>query len=480
MARPAESKNHLQSRLRSRQAVAISAPGTGGFRGNFMFAPVVRARTLAGLALLALAVAIGCAGQDRTCRFGGARNDPRSVDELRRSAGWYDVEAQAAVTETVPPNELLDWAAKARANSKPAVPSPQKNILIVSGGGIYGAYPAGVLSGWSETGTRPEFDVVTGVSTGALVGVFAFLGSAYDCELRRYYTTITKDDIYRRRRFPMILFAESLADNTPLARMIEEGITDERIAAVAAEHRKGRRLYIGTSDLDTRRAVIWDMGAIASRNTPADRKLIRDILLATSAIPGFFPTVRIPVTVDGVTHVERHVDGNTSSSMFFAPPYVPPEARPKLPTTWLHGSNLYMLVAGKLYADPVPVKTRTFRIASNAVSTILYDQTRSDLHKLFMLSVLTGMNYNMTAIPKDLPVTTDSTDFDPVQMTRMFEAGADWARTNRKWRQTPPGYEPGEGAKYRAGTTLTDTGGRTQVGAPTDSGSPIPSIPEKK
>jgi hypothetical protein len=423
-----------------------------------MFALVVRPRPLAGLALLALAVTIGCAGADRDCRFGRFRDPPRSKDELRRSAGWYDLEAQAAIHDTVPPNELLAWAAKARANNKPAVPSPPKNILVLSGGGIYGAYPAGVLAGWSETGTRPEFDVVTGVSTGALVGVFAFLGPAYDCELRRYYTTITKDDIYRRRRFPFILFAESLADNSPMARMIEEGVTDERIAAVAAEHRKGRRLYIGTSDLDTRRAVVWDMGAIASRNTPADRRLIRDILLATSAIPGFFPPVRIPVTVDGVTHVERHVDGSTSSSMYFVPPYVPPEARATLPSTWLHGSNLYILVAGKLYADPVPVKARTFRIASNAVSTILYDQTRSDLHKLFLLSALTGMNYNMTAIPKDLPITADSTEFDTVQMTLMFDTGADWARNNRKWRQTPPGYEPGEGAKFRAGTALTDTG----------------------
>jgi hypothetical protein len=433
-----------------------------------MLVRLVRPRLLVGLVLLALAMAIGC-----------ARDGQRSQDELRRSAGWYDLAAQSEVRQTVPPNELLAWAAKARANTRPAVPSAPKNILVISGGGIYGAYPAGVLSGWSESGTRPEFDVVTGVSTGALVGVFAFLGPAYDCELRRYYTTITKDDIYRRRRFPFILFAESLASNAPLERMIEEGITDERIAAVAAEHRKGRRLYIGTSDLDTRRAVVWDMGAIACRNTPADRKLIKDILLATAAIPGFFPPVRIPVTVDGVTHVERHVDGNTSSSMYFVPPYVPPEDRKTLPPTWLHGTNLYILVAGKLYADPVSVKLRTFRIASNAVSTVLYDQTRSDLHKLFLMSVLTGMNYNITAIPKELPITSDSTNFDPAQMSLMFETGAEWARTDRKWRQTPPGYEPGEGAKYRNGTALSDTGGRTQVGQ--SDGSPIPPvIPQKK
>jgi predicted acylesterase/phospholipase RssA len=323
-----------------------------------------------------------------------------------------------------------------------------------------------VLAGWSETGTRPQFDVVTGISTGALVACFAFLGQDYDGELRRYYTTIRDEDIYVRRRLIPSLLSESLADSAPLARMIENAITDERIAQVAAEYAKGRRLYIGTSDLDARRAVVWDMGAIASCHTPECRRLIRDILLATASIPGFFPPVRIPVTVDGVRHVERHVDGSTSSSMFFVPPYVPPEARVTLPHTWLHGSDLYILVAGKLYADPVPVKARSLNIARNAVSTILYDQTRSDLHKLFLLSVLTGMNYNITSIPMDLPATTDSTKFDPAEMTLMFEAGANWARTNRNWRQTPPGYVPGEGAKYRRGTTLTDTGRHGQVGPP--------------
>lgn len=445
-----------------------------------MSANRVRHRSLAALVLLVLAATIGCFSSDGDHRHRRAREGERSVEELRRSSGWYDLEAQNAIHETISPKDLIEWAEKTRDLRKPAIPSPRKSILVVSGGGIYGAYPAGVLAGWSETGTRPEFDVVTGVSTGALVGVFAFLGPAYDCELRRYYTTVRNEDLYRRRRFPFLIFAESLADNTPLARMIEEGITDDRIAAVAAEHRKGRRLYIGTSDLDTRRAVVWDIGALAVRNTPADRKLIRDILLATTAIPGFFPPVRIPVTVDGVRYVERHVDGNTSSAMFFVPPYMPAEARATLPSTWLHGSDLYILVAGKLYADPVPVKARTFRIAGNAISTVLYDQTRSDLHKLFLLSVLTGMNFNMTAIPKDLPVSTDSTNFDPAQMSLMFETGAEWARNNRPWRQTPPGYEPGEGSKYRSGTVLTDTGARTLVGQPGPNEITVPVVPEKK
>ncbi len=237
---------------------------------------------------------------------------------------------------------------------------------------------------------------------------------------------------------------------------------------------------MATTDLDVRRAVFWDMGEIASRDTPQDRALFRKVLLASSAIPGFFPPVRIPVTVDGKRYVERHIDGGTTSSMFFAPPWVPPEQRPTLPSTWLFGSELYILVAGKMYPDPVMVRSRTFNIASNAVSTIIYDQTRSDLHKLFLLSILTGMNYNVSVIPKDMSAPIESTSFKPEEMTAMFDAGAEWARSCPKWRNTPPGYEPGEGGRYRAGTVLTDTGYSNPIGTPDDKPGPMPPVPAKK
>jgi predicted acylesterase/phospholipase RssA len=425
-----------------------------------MLGKFVRTKPVTGLALIALAAVIGCVGPGRDI----VRRSARSEQELREAAGWYDPEAQAAVQNTIRTEDLLAFANQARAARKPEIPSPHKSILVLSGGGAYGAYPAGVLVGWSESGQRPQFDVVTGISTGSLLGCFAFLGQAYDKELRHFYTEVSNDDIFRKRHLPFSLLSSSLADSAPLARLIDEAITDERVAEMAAEHRKGRRLYIGTSDLDTRRAVVWDMGALAARDAPGDRQLFRNILLASAAIPGFFPPVRLGVTVDGVPHIERHVDGGTSSSMFFAPPWVPPEQRDKLPASWLYGSDLYVLVAGKVYPDPAPAGSRPLPIASRAVSTLMYDQTRSDLHKLFLLSILTGMNYNVSVIPRDLPAPTSATDFIPEQMCVMFEAGREWARTNRQWRQTPPGYEPGEGSKYRAGTTLTNLGPQPTIG----------------
>ncbi len=431
-----------------------------------------------GLGLIILATVIGCTGSTRFGRH--AVQGERSLEDLRASAGWYDLDAQNAYRETIRTEDLATFAAQSRAARKPAQPVPQKNILILTGGGSYGAYPAGVLVGWSETGTRPVFDVVTGTSTGALIGSFAFLGQAYDAELRRAYTCMTNDDLYRKRRFPFNILSNSLSDSALLAKVIANAITDERVKLMGEEYRKGRRFYVGTSDLDTRRSVVWDVSAMAARDNPGDRELIWNILLASASVPGFFPPVEIPITVDGVRHVERHIDGVTSSSMFFAPPWVPPEKRDSLPAGWLYGSDLYILVAGKLYADPSPVKARTVAIASQAVSTILYDQTRGDLQRMFLLSILTGMNYNVSSIPQDMTVPESSTDFKPEEMGPLFEAGVAWAKNNRKWRDTPPGYERGESAKYRSGTNLTDTGRRGTAGPSGIEGAPVPVIPERK
>src|SRR5262245_38515486 len=192
----------------------------------------------------------------------------------------------------IPPSELVDpngygdspelpiardffrVAERIRLAQKPAQIPPRKTCLALSGGGSFGAYQAGLLVGWSETGTRPAFDSVTGVSTGALVATLAFLGPDYDGEMQRVYTTLRTEDIYTKKRPIQGLLSDSLADNTPLARQIACVLSPEAVARMAEEHRKGRRLYIGTSDLDGRRAVVWDLGAIAARNEPGARELI--------------------------------------------------------------------------------------------------------------------------------------------------------------------------------------------------------------
>ena len=368
------------------------------------------------------------------------------------------------------------------------------NILVLSGGGVYGAYPAGILCGWTASekdpkeGGRPSFDVVTGISTGSLIAPLAFLGPDYDQLIKELYTTVKNDDIFKIRRSIRSLFAESLADNAPLRRRIDCIVNLELMAKVAAEHEKGRRLYLGTTNLDTKRLVVWDIGAISKKGTEEARKLIVNVILASAAIPGFFPSVRFDVTIDGQPYEEMHVDGAVSRAMFFRPPYFPPSDPDLAGANSLAGSNLFALVAGKAFPDPEGVKPRTIAVVGASASNLLYVVARGDLYRFYTYSMLTGMDFFTAAIPPDLKVTNSSTNFDPVETTKMFDEGYKLAmkgaftrapKLNPKstekpqknyvypdgspilfkepglaWRNTPPGLESGERSRNRAGLNL--------------------------
>lgn len=352
--------------------------------------------------------------------------------------------------------QLYAQGERIREAQRPAVLPPKRTALVLSGGGSFGAYTAGILCGWTETGTRPQFDVVTGVSTGALVSIFAFLGSEYDDELMRSYTTVCSKDIYRRKPIVYALFSDSLNDSTPLFRQIESTVTDTVVEKIAEAHACGRRLYIGTTDLDGHRPVVWDLGAIASSGRSDRRHVICRLLLASAAIPGFFPTVEIPVEVDGRRYIERHVDGGLTQPLFFRPPYFPPEQRNASSLAeLLYDTDEYVIVAGKLYADPQPVQTRLLKVVGESVSTFLYASTRDSLVKLYMLSLLSGMKYHLAAVPADFDAPISGADFDPDTMNRLFDEGRRQVLCGTAWRQTPPGVAGGEELLQRGGTSLT-------------------------
>lgn len=356
----------------------------------------------------------------------------------------YDVPAQAVA------DAELDPVMKAEHLRRPLWPSSGKTVLCLSGGGSYGAYTAGIVCGWTARGDRPCFDVVTGISTGALAAPFAFLGPDYDSELERFYTTLRTRDVYRLRPVRG-LFTESLADNTPLAKTLDQTVTPGLVAAIACEHAKGRRLYVGSTEVEGRRFVVWDVGAIASRGTPEARELVIQVLLASSAIPGFFTPQHIPVTVDGKRYVERHVDGGASQALFFRPPVLPPGVPPE---NALVGTDVYAVMAGKLYADPEKLKPRSLTVVAGTTSTVLYAQGRGDLTRLWTICQMANMNFHMTAIPDDYPAPKDATNFDPKAMRGMFDEGVRQARAGA-WRTTPPGTAPGEEPHVREGTDLS-------------------------
>ena len=335
-----------------------------------------------------------------------------------------------------------------------AATRPDRNILCLSGGGSFGAYTAGVLVGWSERGNRPCFDVVTGISTGALIAPSAFLGPKYDAQMKLFYTTVESKHIYTVRPLWGLLDV-SYADTSPLAARIDAFLTPEVIQDLAEAHCKGRRLYIGTTEEEGKQFVIWDIGALAARNRPGDRELIGKVILASSAAPGFFPAVPINVTVDGIPHTERHVDGGVSQALFYRPPYVPPENRSDVAARDLAGSKVYVIVAGKLYADPEVIRPWSWDQAGKNVSTLIYAQTRGDLQRLYTVCLLTGMDYYLSAIPPEYPAPTSSAEFKPAVMTALFEEGRRGMSCPKPWRILPPGIGKGESVLTRLGPDLT-------------------------
>ncbi len=196
------------------------------------------------------------------------------------------------------------------------------NLLALSGGGEDGAYGAGLLNGWTESGNRPKFQIVTGVSTGALIAPFAFLGPEYDPVLKEIYTTINFDSLLIFRPLRGLISGISLSDNTPMRKLIKKHITRELVDKIGIEHKKGRRLVVATTNIDAGKSVLWNLGEIAASNNPKALELFRDVLAASSAIPGVFPPVKIHVDIMGEKYDELHVDGGVSAQVVGYPPRV--------------------------------------------------------------------------------------------------------------------------------------------------------------
>ena len=275
-----------------------------------------RMRSLQGASLFGMVAALGagisgCATLERL---------PAVTYAQAKQADILDIpDARFYVAET---KQILEIAVKAnqRRNLARGV-SATRRFLAISGGGDDGAFGAGLLVGWSDRGDRPEFDMVTGVSTGALSAPFAFLGRAYDPQLKAVYTATSASDIFEKRA-PLLgaIAGDALTDNAPLRQMISRNLDDEMLRRIAEEYRKGRLLFILTTNLDQGRPVIWNIGSIASSNHPKARELIIEVLLASTSIPVVFPPVMLDVTVSGERYQEMHVDGGTIAQAFLYPP----------------------------------------------------------------------------------------------------------------------------------------------------------------
>ena len=314
---------------------------------------------------------------------------------------------------------------------------PPGHFLALSGGADDGAFGAGVLMGWTETGQRPEFDLVTGISAGALIAPFAFLGPSYDPQLRALFTEIAPSDVVQLGRLALsVLFREALADTTPLARLIERHADAAMLQAIAAEHERGRLLMIGTVNLDVGRPVIWNIGAIAASGHPEALNLFRRILLASASIPGAFPPVMIDVEADGRAFQEMHVDGGAAMQVFLYPARLRPRAlagragQQRETTAWV-------IRNGRVDVAITDPPGGIFSIARRSAQTLLHFSSINDLDRIYLSTYRDRIGFRLQSIGPDFD-TPRPRFFDNAYMRALFAYGEARGRDLTSWVTAPP------------------------------------------
>jgi predicted acylesterase/phospholipase RssA len=309
------------------------------------------------------------------------------------------------------------------------------NILALSGGGAGGAFGAGALVGLSDSGSLPKFHLVTGVSTGALIAPFAFLGPDWNRKMREAFTGERAQHLLRPS-YIRLLFGSTLYDGEALTDLVGTYVTDEVITRVAEESRRGRMLLVQTTDLDKAEPVMWNLGEIAMHGGPAAKRLFRDVLVASASIPTLFPPVLIRVEKDGVFADELHVDGGTSTSLFIAP-----EIAPVVSGSFAGADriNVYVVVNGQLESSPKTTRTRSMDILWRSVSTNLQHSARASVALAFNVARSHNMNFRFTAIPGYYPY-GGPLDTSNDAMTRLFRFAELCAGRNLLWKTPEDTY----------------------------------------
>ena len=397
-------------------------------------------RLLALLAAAALALLAACSHPDRlpsVPRADTVRAQPLGIPNARFFA---DADITPMTQEGMRSLEREMAALRAEGKNPTLANLPPAYYLAVSGGGDNGAFGAGLLNGWSETGTRPEFRMVTGISTGALIAPFAFLGPQYDPVLREVYTELTPDRIFRARGLSAALFNDAMADTSPLADVIAKYADEKMFAAIAREYNEGRLLLIGTTDLDAQRPVIWNVGALAASGKPGALQLFHKILRASAAIPGLFQPVMIDVELDGKKYQEMHVDGGTIAQLFLYPPAL--EAGRLLKRKRV----AYIIRNARLDPDYVTAERQTINIAGRAINTMLAASGHNDVLRTYFISQRDGVDYNLAYIGADFTLEKKG-EFEQAYMRALFQYGFEQAKAGREWHKLPPTFAQ-QPAKY--------------------------------
>lgn len=359
-----------------------------------------------------------------------------------RQAGWAILLGLLAGCASVRgPISLQDMAAAPFGTVDPAAPNEHApaapadhpmNFLVMSAGGMDGAFGAGVLKGWSRSGSRPVFDVVTGVSTGALAATEAFLGPEHDDELMSGYLDAGSAALFKPRGPLAFLLLDSLYDTQPLREGVARLIDERTLDQVAAEHRKGRRLYVASTNLDDGALVVWDLGAIAASGRPDRLKLYRDAILASAAIPASFNPVY--VTAPGAKGAQMHVDGAVRAPLLLQGFMFPPG---------VEGARVWVIVNTHLGhgSEHEAVKPRVADIAVRASTEIYRTLTEYDVFQAYFMARRAGAQFNLAALPEDTPINEESLSIKMEDMEALYESGV-MVGLKSGWIHEPPNLDP--------------------------------------
>jgi len=388
------------------------------------------------LALLLCAVAIaggGCAARVERSPVPATLVDAAAIPGLSHARFWGDEAPNdiVAFVQTHMPAATRMAVSRNRQAERPVV-----DYLALSSGAGDGAFGAGLLAGWTKRGDRPKFEVVTGVSAGALSAPFAFLGPEYDRVLREIWSKYDTADLATPQILAGLFGAESFADSTPLRKLIAKYVTRALLDRIAKEYRSGRILLIGTTNLDAQRPVMWNMGEIATNPHAYAVELFQQVLLASASIPGAFPPVHIKVRVGDRILEEMHVDGGPTRQVFVAPANLSLRAFDKLyPTPPIR--RIYVIKNGKLNPEYEAVQANTLAISARSLFTITKSQSIGDINRIFATADRDGAEFRLAAIPSDFNVKATEI-FDPVYMKQLYEVGYQMGRMGNPWLRTPP------------------------------------------
>lgn len=397
---------------------------------------VKRLRPLRRFALFSLLALTACSSIAPRTPVPVAQRQHTSVLGLPNARFFVDQPAAMSAEQEL----SLEREAKALGVPKGGV-LPTAHILSLSGGGDNGAFGAGLLSGWSRHGDRPNFKLVTGVSTGALIAPFAFLGPEYDAALTDVYTNINPSKVFEKRFLPYAALAQdALTDSAPLYRTIAHYLDEEMLSRIAAEYRKGRLLLIQTTDLDAGRPAIWNIGALAASGDPRAPDLIRRILLASASIPAAFPPVIFDVEANGAAYREMHVDGGAVSQAFLVPPSLNTRAALERSGYRRKASAAYIVRNSRLTTSWSDVEQTTLPIAEKAVSTMINYNGVGDLYRMYLVMQRAGASFSLAYVGEDFQAPHPE-EFDQTFMRALYRYAYDKASKGYPWEHAPPGLQ---------------------------------------